>query len=90
MNHDFLDSKIIKDYNIMLHVAPNENYHPTSFFKNKYSEELNFPTLFYSYPQNQKIYDNFSYHDVAKWELLHKNHDFERDNQNIFFKPIKI
>ena len=90
MIHIFLDSKIINDYDKMLAVAPSENYHLIGIFKNKYSEELNFPTLFYKYPQNQKIYDNFSYHDVVKWELLYKNHDFARNIQNIFFKAIKI
>ena len=66
MIHNFLDSDIINDCDKMLIVAPSEDYHPISIFKDKYSEELNFSTLFYGYPRNQNIYDNFSYHAIAK------------------------
>ena len=90
MIHNFLDSDIINDYDKMLIVAPSEDYHPISIFKDKYSEELNFPTLFYGYPRNQNIYDKFFQHAIAKWEFLHKNHDFAQNIQNIFFKAIKI
>jgi len=38
MIHKFLDSNIINDYDKMLVVAPSEDYHPLSIFKDKYNE----------------------------------------------------
>ena len=90
MIHNFLDSGIINDYNKMLVVAPSEDYHPLGILKNKYSEELNFPTLFYGSPRHKIIYENFSCHAIAKWELLHKNLDFARNIQNIFLKQLRF
>ena len=50
----------------MLVVAPSEDYHPSSIFKDKYSEELNIPTLFYGSSQKKKFMKKNSYHAIAK------------------------
>ena len=99
MVHNFLDYEIIQDYDKISSDAPSENglcvapsveYHAIGIFKDKHSEELNFPTLFYGHPRNEKMYNNFSYHKIAKWGLLHQSHDFSTNIQNIFFKATKI
>jgi hypothetical protein len=59
MIHYVLDSDRINDYDKMLVVAHSEDYYPLSIFKNKYSKELNFPTLFYGYSRDKIIYENF-------------------------------
>jgi hypothetical protein len=53
MMHKFLDVPKIMDYeNTIYFIAPNQNFHPLSLFKDKHSKELNFPTLFYGQPDN--------------------------------------
>jgi len=51
MIHNFLDDPKIMDYeNIIYFIAPSQNFRPLGLFKDKYYEELNFPTLFYGQP----------------------------------------
>ena len=88
--HNFLDSEKIYDFDNMISIAPSQEYSPVGIFKDKHSEELNYPTLFYGYPREDMILKNFSYHKIATWEILHKKHDFATNIQNIFFKAIKI
>lgn len=88
--HNFLESDKIHDFDKMLSVAPGQEYSPIGIFKDKFSEELNHPTLFYGHPRNENINENFSYHQIASWEILHKDHDFATNIENIFFKAIKI
>jgi hypothetical protein len=71
-------------------IAPSQEYSPLGIFKDKNSEELNYPTLFLGHPRDEKITKNFSYHQIASWEILYKNHDFATNIQNIFFKAIKL
>jgi hypothetical protein len=48
------------DYeNIIYSIAPNKKIHPLDLFKDKYSKELNFPTLFYEH--TQQIFESFIY-----------------------------
>jgi hypothetical protein len=71
-------------------IAPCQEYFPIGIFKDKNSEELYNPTLFYGQPRDKKITKNFSNHQIADWEILHKNHDFAINIQNIFFKAVKF
>jgi hypothetical protein len=51
MIHYFLNALKIMDYeNTIYSIVPSQNFHPLSFFKDKQSKELNFPTLFYGQP----------------------------------------
>jgi len=51
MIYNFLETPKIMDYdNIIYFIAPNQHFHPLGLIKNKHSEELNFPTLFYGQP----------------------------------------
>ena len=88
--HNFLDSDKIQDLNNMLSVASGQEYSPIGIFNDKYSEELNYPTLFYGNLQKDNIIKKNSYHQIASWEILHKNHDFATNIENVFFKAIKI
>ena len=60
----------------MLTVAPSQEYFPIGIFENTFGEELNLPTLYYGHPQNENINENFSYHHITNYEILHKDHDF--------------
>jgi len=99
MVHKFLDSEILQDSDKIsmitptkndLSIATSEGYHLIGIFKDKHSKELKFPTLFFGHPRIEKIYNNFSYYEIAKWELLYKSHDFAINIQNNFFKATKI
>jgi hypothetical protein len=46
-------------------IASSQEYFLTKNFKDKNSEELNYPTLFYGHPQDEKNTKNFSYHETA-------------------------
>ena len=53
-------------------------------------KDLKFPILFHGSPLNKIIYENFSYHAIAKWELLHKDHDFPRNIQKKILKQFRF
>jgi len=60
MIHNFLDVPKRMDYeNTIYYIAPSHHFHHLGLFKNKHSKELNFPTLFYSQPQ--QFFEGFSY-----------------------------
>ncbi len=64
--HNFLQWQNIHDHeNAITSISPSENNHNFSYFKDKYSEELNFPPLFYGLPCDSKIYKNFSYTQIV-------------------------
>jgi hypothetical protein len=70
------------DYkNIIYSIAPSQNFHLLSLFKDKHSKKLNIPTLFYGQPQ--QIFEGFSYQQIVQWELLHKYGDFSTNISNI-------
>jgi hypothetical protein len=51
MIHNFLDApKIVDCENTIYCIPPSQDFHPLSLFKDKHSEKLNFPTLFYGQP----------------------------------------
>jgi hypothetical protein len=52
-------------------IAPRQECFLKGIFKDKNSEELNYLTLFYGHLQDEKISKNFSYHQIATWEILH-------------------
>ncbi len=71
------------DYeNTIYSIVPSQNFHPLSFFKDKQSKELNFPTLFYGQPW--QFFKTFSYQQIVQWELLHKFGDFSTNIFNLF------
>jgi hypothetical protein len=88
--HNFLDSEKIYDFENLMSIASSQEYSPVGIFKDKNSEELNYPILFSGHPRDEKTTKNFSYHQIASWEILHKNHDFATNIQNIFFKAVKL
>ena len=84
-----MDSHKICDFGSLISIAPSQEYSLFRIFKDKYSEELNYPTLFYDHLRNER-FKKLSYHEIARWNILHKSHDFTTNIQNIFFKAIKI
>ena len=65
----------IYDFGSLISIALSQEYSPLGIFKDKYSEELNYPTLFYSHPCDER-FKKFSYNEIAGWKTLHKSHDF--------------
>jgi hypothetical protein len=45
------------------YITPSQNFHPLGLFKDKYSKELKFPTLFYGQPQ--QFFKSFPYQQIA-------------------------
>jgi hypothetical protein len=89
--HWFNDPHSIKDLDTtIIEIAPSEGFRPLGIFQDTYSEEMNFPTLFYGSARPEHMKDKFSYQKIAKWELLHRDNDFATHITNIFFKAIKI
>jgi hypothetical protein len=89
MIHNFFDTPKIMDYeNILYYIGPSQNFHPLCSFKNKHSNQLKFPTLFYEYPW--QFSEGFSYQQIPQWELLHKSRDFSTNILNLFKKLLKF
>ena len=74
----------------IIEIAPAEDCHPIGIFKDKYAEEMNFPTLFFGEPRHVDMMQKFTYQKLAQWELLHFHQDFALHTTNLFFKAIKI
>ena len=54
--HGFTDSQHIRDLqDKIVKIAPVEGQRPLGVFKDKFTEEMNFPTLFYGYPHPSDI-----------------------------------
>jgi hypothetical protein len=49
----------------IVEIAPAEGKLPLGIFKDKFAEEMNFPTLFYGYPRATDIIEQFSYHKIV-------------------------
>ena len=91
MVHGFANSYNIFDLqNNQINIAPREGYAPLGIFRDKYSEEMSFPTLFYGEKRPYDISTNFSYQKIARWEVLHKEHDFAYHITNLFYKAIRV
>jgi exonuclease III len=89
--HGFIESQRIYDLqDKLIEVAPAEGKRPLGIFKDKFAEEMNFPTLFYGDPRDDDIVKRFSYLQIVKWELLHASGDFSYHTTNLFFKTMRI
>jgi hypothetical protein len=89
--HGFTDSQCIRDLqDKIVEIAPTEGQRPLGIFKDKFVEEMNFPTLFYGDPCATDIIKRFSYHKIVQWELLHSSGDFPCHITNLFFKIMCI
>jgi hypothetical protein len=54
--HGFIDSQCIRDLqDKIVEIALVEGERPLGIFKDKFAEEMNFPTLFYGYPRATDI-----------------------------------
>jgi hypothetical protein len=85
---NFLTSNQI-DYEIFT-IAPSQDYKPFGLFQYQHGEELNCPTLFFGNHRAQCIPSHYTYQEITKWELLHKDHKFARHVPNLFFKVVKL
>jgi hypothetical protein len=64
--HGFTDSQCIRDLqDKIVEIAPAEGQRPLGIFKEKFAEEMNFPTLFYGDPRPSEITERFSYHKIV-------------------------
>jgi hypothetical protein len=89
--HGFIESQCIYDLqDKIIEVAPAEGKRPLGIFKDKFAEEMNFPTLFFGDPRNDDIVKNFTYLEIVKWELLHSSGDFSYHTTDLFFKTMRI
>jgi hypothetical protein len=89
--HGFTDSQCICDLeDKIVEIAPIKGQHPIGIFKDKFAEEMNFPTLFYGDPRGNDITEQFNYHKIVQWELLHSRGCFSCHITNLFFKTMRI
>jgi hypothetical protein len=89
--HGFIESQCIYDLqDKIIEVAPAEGKRPLGILKDKFVEEMNFPTLFFGDPRDDDIVKNFTYLQIVKWELLHTSGDFSYHTTNLFFKTMRI
>ena len=89
--HGFTDSQRICDLqDKIVEIAPAEEQRPLGIFKDKFAEEMNFPTLFYGDPHTRDIIEWSSCHKIVRWELLHSSSDFSCHITNLFFKTMHI
>jgi hypothetical protein len=64
--HGFTDSQCIHDLqDNIVEIAPAEGQCPLGIFKERITEEMNFPTLLYGDPRATDITKRFSYHKIV-------------------------
>ena len=69
--HNLSTSQQIVDLNDSQHnVAPLKGFQPLGICKDKFCEELCFPTLFYGEKRSYHTFSEKDYQTIAKWELL--------------------
>ena len=89
--HKIYCSQQVVDHNdSIFNVAPLEGYTLLGLFKDKYCEEMCFPTLFFGEPQKYHELALKKYQAIAKWELMNENRKFSLNIENLFFKAMKI
>jgi hypothetical protein len=89
--HGFIDSQCIRDLqDKIVEIAPTEGQRPLGIFKDKFVEEMNFPTLFYGDPCGIDITERFNYHKIVRCEMLHSSGCFSCHITNLFFKTMRI
>jgi hypothetical protein len=87
--HEFIESQCIHDLqDNIIKVTPTEGQRPLRIFMDKYTKEMNFPTLLYGNSHDNDIVKRFSYHKIMKWELLHASNDFSYHTTIFFFKML--
>lgn len=87
--HGLIESQHIYDLqDKIIELAPAEGQRPLGIFKDKYAEEMNFPTLFYGDARDDDITNRFSYQKIVQWELLQASGDFSYHTTNLFFKTM--
>ena len=65
--HGLIESQRIYDLqDKIIEVAPAEGQRPLGIFKDKYAEEMNFPTLFYGDARDHDITNRFSYQKIVQ------------------------
>jgi hypothetical protein len=74
----------------IIELTPAEGQRPLGISKDKYAEEMNFPTLLLGYPRNDNVVKRFNYHKIEKWESLHASGDFLYHTTKLFFKTMYI
>jgi hypothetical protein len=88
--HGLIELQCIHDlHDKIVKLAPTEGQCSLGIFKDKYAEEMNFPTLFYGDPCDDDIIECFSYQKIVKWELLQASGDFSCHITNLFFKTMQ-
>ena len=89
--HGYGETHLIDDLaNKIIVIAPSENFRPLGIFQDKYSEELNFLTLFFGCNRPNYIFNRFSYQKISQWDIEHESTDFETHNTNIFLKQSNL
>ena len=89
--HGYGETHLIDDLaNKIIEIAPSKNFRPLGIFQDKYSKELNFPTLFFGCNRPEDISNRLSYQQISQWELEEESTDFETHKTNIFFKAVKV
>jgi hypothetical protein len=89
--HGFSDSQCIRDLQEkIVEIAPAEVHRPLGIFKDKFTEEMNFQTLFYGDALGTDMIERFSYHKIVRWELLHSSDCFSCHITIFFFKTMCI
>jgi hypothetical protein len=83
-------NQIINDENIIITMALGQDYKPLRLFQDQSNKECNYFTLFFGMSQKPSILAKFQYQDIVQWELMHKDHQFAKHIQNLFFKVIKV
>ena len=91
MVHGFKESRKIHDsQDRIFEVAPVEGQKPFGIFKDKFAEEMTFPTLLFGNPHDDDNTKRLSYQKIVQWELLHYNGDFSYHITILFFKIVQI
>ena len=89
--HGLIESQHIYDLkDKIIELAPAEGQRPLGIFKDKYAEEMNFPTLFYGNACDDDMTNRFSYQKIVQLELLQASGDFQYHTTNFFFKTMRI
>lgn len=87
----FIQSHRIHDLqDIIFKVAPSNGQIPFGIFKDKFSEEMTFPTLFFGNPRDDDITKRPSYQKIVQWDVLHFSGYFSYHITNLFFKTTQI
>jgi len=89
--HGFTDSHSIYDLqNNQINIAPAEGYMPLGIFKDRYSEEMSFPRLFYGEKQPHDITKKCTYQKLLYGNYCTKITTFPTTSQICFTRPFTL